>query len=472
VLDQGGNDVYVTVMKDFSIHGGKGWEYSIDDYRMLNDLGRDPIVYYSTEHQDNFGTQEAALKDALKVLDRIYALRGTGPEAMLSYGEVAKLMPRRPRSANPRKKKPASRVTKKAVREVLAKSSTPWEWVQDKPGRIISSKGKRTIELRKWFTGPWNQGWVVSVFQDGKVMDPYWTAGGILDAVKEGERLRKASGPQLLKEAKAMGAQALRNPRKKKPASRKKTLKGRAERAERKVVKGAKKAGRKAKKFAKTKEGYGALGAGAGALLLGPIGAVAGAVGGSALHDNPLNVHDEAERLGVRLAREFIRQKGGNAEDSVDIQWAFERFAAKHGVVYDGVGDRHFPPEAPIIMAAARNYLETEAGIMWAGEVISVFPDRHSSPPKKRKNPRRRNPSKGKHLAIADRKWNQFESSWDSFSISDGGEDLLAAYTAALEAELHYNHAGVDRDDSGRGAAPAGAEASGIEAQIYERLGR
>lgn len=83
---------------------------------------------------------------------------------------------------------------------------------------------------------------------------------------------------------------------------------------------------------------------------------------------------------------------------------------------------------------------------------------------------RRKNPTKGQHHALADRKWNMFESSWDSFSISNSPEDLLGAYMAVVQAELHYAHAGIENDE-GRGYGPAGAEAEGIRQQISERLG-
>jgi hypothetical protein len=165
------------------------------------------------------------------------------------------------------------------------------------------------------------------------------------------------------------------NKRQGNPPKKKKTLKGRAERAEKKIAaagrragkrikKDVKKAGKDVKKFGKTKTGYTTAGAGAGALLLGPVGAVAGAVGGSKLFDNP---------------------------------------------------------------------------------------------------------GKEQHHSRADRKWNMFEDAWGSYTISNSPEDLLAAYTAAVEAELHYAHAGVENED-GRGYGPAGAEAAGIRSTIFERL--
>jgi hypothetical protein len=84
---------------------------------------------------------------------------------------------------------------------------------------------------------------------------------------------------------------------------------------------------------------------------------------------------------------------------------------------------------------------------------------------------RRSNPTTERHRSLADQKWNQFEESYGSWTMSDDPEDLIAAYTAALEAELHYKYAGIEHDDTGRGYGPAGAEAGGIGAEMIERIG-
>lgn len=83
---------------------------------------------------------------------------------------------------------------------------------------------------------------------------------------------------------------------------------------------------------------------------------------------------------------------------------------------------------------------------------------------------RRRNPSKADHRAIGDRKWSIFEEEWGQYSLSNSSDDLLAAYTAILESENHYRHAGVESGPDGRGYIPAGAEAAGIQAEILARF--
>ena len=236
---------------------------------------------------------------------------------------------------------------------------------------------------------------------------------------------------------------------------KKKTLRGRVKRAEKKaestgkrvgkrVKKDVKAAGKDVKKFAGTKTGYGALGAGAGALLLGPLGAVAGAVGGAKLHDNPT------------VFNELLRERLPEMSDE-DVIRTYE--------TYDSMYRQSSRPSY-------------DFGSEGAPMVRSVIKDtkaemrRRGLKPTSRLNPshRRKNPTKVEHQALADRKWNMFEDSWDSYSMSNSPEDLLGAYSSVVEAELHYTHAGIENED-GRGYSPASAEADGIRTLMLERLG-
>ena len=309
----------------------------------------------------------------------------------------------------------------------------------------------------------------------------------------------------------------------KKKAAKKKTLGGRAKRAGRKIEKrgkvlavdaerGAEKAGRKLKKYGATKQGYTVAGAGLGAILLGPLGAVAGAMGGSALHDNPgamMNPTALNEKLRLRLPemsdKEVVdvyeqyytmytksaRPEMDYGEEGVElirsvIKDTSEEIRRRDWI--DGMDDIESNPKkkkgsklktkAKKAGRKAKKFAKTKegygalgagAGALLLGPIGAVAGAIGGT--KLHGNPgRRKNPTKGQHHALADRKWNMFESSWDSFSISNSPEDLLGAYMAVVQAELHYAHAGIENDE-GRGYGPAGAEAEGIRQQISERLG-
>ncbi len=309
----------------------------------------------------------------------------------------------------------------------------------------------------------------------------------------------------------------------KKKAAKKKTLGGRAKRAGRKIEKrgkvlavdaerGAEKAGRKLKKYGATKQGYTVAGAGLGAILLGPLGAVAGAMGGSALHDNPgamMNPTALNEKLRLRLPemsdKEVVdvyeqyytmytksaRPEMDYGEEGVELSRSVikdtsEEIRRRDWI--DGMDDIESNPKkkkgsklktkAKKAGRKAKKFAKTKegygalgagAGALLLGPIGAVAGAIGGT--KLHGNPgRRKNPTKGQHHALADRKWNMFESSWDSFSISNSPEDLLGAYMAVVQAELHYAHAGIENDE-GRGYGPAGAEAEGIRQQISERLG-
>jgi len=314
------------------------------------------------------------------------------------------------------------------------------------------------------------------------------------------------------------------NPRKKKAkrkstkkkAAKKKTLGGRAKRAGRKIEKrgkvlavdaerGAEKAGRKLKKYGATKQGYTVAGAGLGAILLGPLGAVAGAMGGSALHDNPgamMNPTALNEMLRLRLPEmsdkevvdvyeqyytmytESARPEMDYGEEGVELIRSVIKDTSEEIRRRDLKSNPKKKKGSKLKTKAkkagrkAKKFAKTKegygalgagAGALLLGPIGAVAGAIGGT--KLHGNPgRRKNPTKGQHHALADRKWNMFESSWDSFSISNSPEDLLGAYMAVVQAELHYAHAGIENDE-GRGYGPAGAEAEGIRQQISERLG-
>ena len=330
----------------------------------------------------------------------------------------------------------------------------------------------------------------------GKMQSPIWDDREIAWEAEPNPRKKKASKRKATK----------KKATKKKAPRKAKTLKGRAKRAEKKIDAAAKRAGKRikkdteaagkdVKKFAKTKTGYGALGAGAGALLLGPIGAIAGAIGASKLHDNPLVLNDWLrDRLPTMSDSEVLRyheQYSTMLDKSSDPRHDFGTKGVRmvRSVIKDTEAElksrdlelnpskkKSLKKKAKKAGRKAKKFAKTKtgygalgagAGALLLGPIGAVAGALGGSA--LHDNPRRMNPSKAQHHARGDRKWNMFEEAWGSYTISNSPEDLLAAYTAAVEAELHYAHAGVENED-GMGYGPAGAEAAGIRSTIFERL--
>lgn len=624
VLNDATDKITITIMRDFD--GREGWEYTVDDYRML-DRGADPVVYWMAGRRKGFRTQEGAIKDALKVLDNIYALRGAGPEEMLSYGEVYELMPPPPGKGGPLVdiidlteeggvykpgKNPRKNPKKKAKKKVAKKKTTKKKASKKKAAkkktlRTRAKKAGRKIErgakdlavdvergaektgrkLKKFggtktgyatigagtgalLLGP--LGAVVGAIGASKLHDNPGPRdeiefdfgyedeeGNLVDPddlrahVRKVRDLAKKIGNQFIKDEGFVPdrdtsvedavavylaqqwelvlqpgegwlgdpsyANQVRNAvihylhkqgysgdtiyemfdngapapsrsggRRRPPSSHPPQPKGlaphsrgtspgllgrmwgsakgniyglfeddgtepnpRKKKKSSKLKKKAKKAGRKAKKFAKTKEGYAAGGAGVGALLLGPLGAVAGAVGGSALHGNP-GIIPNPTQLNEQLRVELPDMPD---EKVVELfSYYDDMYRQSHNPVQD------FGEEGVELVRSVIR--DTKSEMRKRG---LKAPSRTN--PKKR---RRKNPTKNQHHALGDRRWNMFEDAWDSYSVSNSPEDLLGAWSAVLEAEVHYNHAGIENDE-GRGYGPAGEEAEGIRAQLIERLG-